>query len=61
MKVIDIIKQAEQTGKKRFSFELLPPLKGDGLDKINSAIVALLPYDPAFINVTSSREQVKYV
>ena len=61
MKVIDIIKEAENTGKKRFSFELLPPLKGDGLDKINNAIVALLPYDPAFINVTSSREQVKYV
>ena len=61
MKVIDIIKQAEQTGKKRFSFELLPPLKGDGLEKIFNAITTLLPYDPAFINVTCHREEVKYV
>ena len=61
MKVIDIIKEAEQSGNKRFSIELLPPLKGDGLDKIFSAITTLLPYEPAFINVTSSREQMKYV
>ena len=61
MKVIDIIKEAEEKGGKRFSIELLPPLKGDGLDKIFYAITTLLPYEPAFINVTSSREQMKYV
>ena len=61
MKVIDIIKKAEGKGGKRFSIELLPPLKGDGLDKIFHAITTLLPYEPAFINVTSSREQMKYV
>ena len=61
MKVIDIIKETERKGTKRFSFELLPPLKGDGLDKVFGAITTLLPYDPAFINVTSSREQIKYV
>ncbi|MBQ6760113.1 MAG: methylenetetrahydrofolate reductase [Prevotella sp.] len=61
MKVIDIIKEAEEKGGKRFSIELLPPLKGDGLDKIFHAITTLLPYEPAFINVTSSREQMKYV
>ena len=61
MKVIDIIKEAERKGGKRFSIELLPPLKGDGLDKIFHAITTLLPYEPAFINVTSSREQMKYV
>ena len=61
MKVIDIIKEAEEKGGKRFSIELLPPLKGDGLDKIFNAITTLLPYEPAFINVTSSREQMKYV
>ena len=61
MKIIDIIKEAEEKGKKRFSIELLPPLKGDGLDKIFHAITTLLPYEPAFINVTSSREQMKYV
>ena len=60
MKVIDIIKQAEEKGEKRFSFELLPPLKGDGLEKINDAIITLLAHDPAFINVTCHREEVKY-
>lgn len=61
MKVIDIIKNTEASGKARFSFELLPPLKGDGLEKIFGAIDRLMPYDPAFINVTCHREEVKYV
>lgn len=61
MKVIDIIRQAEASGKARFSFELLPPLKGDGLEKIFGAIDRLMPYNPAFINVTCHREEVKYV
>ena len=61
MKVIDIINQAKESGKKRFSFELLPPLKGDGLDAIYGAIDSLMPYGPAFINVTSHREEMKYI
>ena len=61
MKVIDIIRQAKESGTPRFSFELLPPLKGDGLDKVFHAIDTLLPYKPAFINVTSHREEIKYV
>ncbi len=60
MKVIEIIRQAEETGKHRFSFELLPPLKGDGLNKIYGAIDRLVPYNPAFINVTCHREEIKY-
>ena len=60
MKVIDIINQAKESGKTRFSFELLPPLKGDGLDKVFGAIDSLMPYDPAFINVTCHREEIKY-
>lgn len=60
MKIIDIINQAKESGKPRFSFELLPPLKGDGLDKIFGAIERLVPFNPAFINVTCHREEVKY-
>ena len=60
MKVIDIINQAKEAGKPRFSFELLPPLKGDGLEKTFGAIDRLVPYNPAFINVTCHREEVKY-
>lgn len=61
MKVIDIINQAKESGKKRFSFELLPPLKGDGLHNIFDAIDSLIPFEPAFINVTTHREEMKYV
>ena len=60
MKVIDIIREASETGARRFSFELLPPLKGDGLDKTFGAIDRLVPYHPAFINVTYHREETKY-
>ena len=60
MKVIDIITQAQEAGKPSLSFELLPPLKGDGLDKTYGAIDRLMPYNPAFINVTYHREEVKY-
>ena len=60
MKVIDIIKQAKESGKSRFSFELLPPLKGDGIEKIYGAIDSLMPYNPAFINITCHREEMKY-
>ena len=61
MKVIDIIKEARESGKPRFSFELLPPLKGDGLHGVFNAIDTLMPFNPAFINVTSHREEMKYV
>ena len=60
MKVIDIINKAQQEGTPRFSFELLPPLKGDGPGKVFSAIDNLAQYNPAFINVTCHREEVKY-
>lgn len=58
MKVTDIIKKAS---KPLFTFELLPPLKGHTLDAINDAIEELLPYDPAYINITSHQEEVIYV
>ena len=60
MKITEIIQKAKEEGKNRFSFELLPPLKGDGLDKTFAAIDSLMPYNPAFINVTCHREETKY-
>lgn len=61
MKVIDIIKNANLEGKCRFAFELLPPLKGDDINTIFSTIDALKQFDPAYINITYHREDVKYV
>lgn len=59
MLVTDIIAQAQREGRTRFAFELLPPLKGAGLNKIIEAIDPLMEFDPAYINITFHREGIK--
>ncbi len=59
MKVIDIINQAIVDNKTRFAFELLPPLKGAGLDGVYNAIDPLMEFNPAYINITFHRESIK--
>ena len=59
MNVVDIIHEAIASKRTRFAFELLPPLKGDGSQKIFAAIEPLMPYDPAYINITFHREGIK--
>lgn len=58
MKIIDHIKNAN--GKTLFSFELLPPIKGQSLQGIYNAIDPLMEFKPPFIDVTSSREDLVY-
>lgn len=53
MKIIDHIKERKST---LFSFEILPPLKGLGIQSIYNAINPLLEFNPAFIDVTYHRE-----
>ena len=60
MKIIDIINRAAADGKARFTFELLPPLKGEGTAGVFEAIDTLAPLDPAYINVTFHREDTRY-
>ncbi len=57
MKVTDCFKQADKT---LFTFELLPPLKGDNIESIYNIIEPLLEFNPAYINVTYHREEVVY-
>ena len=57
MRVIDIIKQADKT---LFSFELLPPLRGNNITSIYKVIDPLMEYKPSFINVTYHQEEVVY-
>ncbi len=59
MNVLDIIHNAQAQSRTRFSFELLPPLKGDGTCGVFGTIEALRDFDPAFINVTFHRESIK--
>lgn len=61
MKVIDIINDAIASNQSRFAFELLPPLKGETIGTIYDAIDPLMEFDPAYINVTYHREDVKYI
>ena len=54
MKITDIIKSSNKT---LFSFEILPPLKGKGMDAVSQFVDPLMEFKPAFINITSHREQ----
>lgn len=58
MKVTDHIKQAN--GKTLFTFELLPPLKGETIESIYQTADPLMEYNPAFIDVTYHREEIVY-
>ncbi len=55
MKVTDHI--AASAGKTLFSFEVLPPLKGNIIDSLFSTIERLMEFGPKFIDVTSHREE----
>lgn len=55
MKVTDHIQAAQ--GKTIFSFEVLPPLKGNTIDALFSTIERLMEFGPKFIDVTSHREE----
>ena len=57
MKVTDIIKAGKKTV---FSFELLPPLKGNDASKIYNTIENLLDFGPKYINITTHRDEMVY-
>lgn len=54
MKVIDHINQAKDT---LVSFEVLPPLKGKGIEALYRHLDPLMEFKPAFINVTYHRSE----
>lgn len=47
-------------GGRRFSFEVLPPLKGAGTDRLFSTIDKLCEYSPLFINITTHHSEYVY-
>ena len=57
MKVTDLIKSRKNTA---FSFEILPPLKGTGIEKVYDTIDALREFDPQYINITTHRSEYVY-
>lgn len=57
-KIVDHIKQAK--GKTLFSIEILPPMKGQGIQKLFNEVEPLMEFDPKFIDVTYHREEYIY-
>lgn len=54
MKVVDYIAESKST---LFSFEILPPLKGQSIESLFNAIDPLMEFKPSFIDVTYHREE----
>ncbi|MBP6287800.1 MAG: methylenetetrahydrofolate reductase [Ferruginibacter sp.] len=54
MKVTDHIKEAKDT---LISFEILPPLKGKGIQSLYQHLDPLMEFRPAYINVTYHRSE----
>lgn len=62
------LKSAMMTDKSRysnsqtatFSFEILPPLKGAGLDRLRQVVEKLREFNPAYINITTHSSEYVY-
>ena len=58
MKVTEHIKKAN--GKTLFSFEIIPPKKGNNIQDLYNNIDPLIEFNPPFIDVTYHREEYIY-
>jgi len=54
MTVTDLINKSNKTA---FSFEILPPLKGNSIDKVYNIIDKLIEFDPQYINITTHHSE----
>ena len=57
MRVIDHLTRND--GRTAFSFEILPPLKGNDISRVYGIIDRLREFDPKYINITSHRSTVE--
>ena len=57
MRVVDLIRNTESTA---FSFEVLPPLKGTGIEKLYTDVDRLREFCPQYINITTHRSEYVY-
>jgi methylenetetrahydrofolate reductase (NADPH) len=57
MKVPELLKNSHKTA---FSFEILPPLKGNSFFKVCSIIDKLKEFDPKYINITTHHSETIY-
>ncbi len=59
MKITEHIKKANE--KTLFSFEIIPPKKGNSIQELYNNIDPLMEFKPPFIDVTTSREEYVYI
>ena len=59
MNVTEILRE-NTSGGQRFSFEVLPPLKGNGTGALFNTIDKLKEYNPLFINITTHHSEYVY-
>ena len=57
---MDILDKINSNDKRRFSFEVLPPLKGNGTGSLFSTIEKLSEMDPSYINITTHHSEYVY-
>ncbi len=58
MTITDLISRNE--AKRSFSFEVLPPLKGNGTGQLFATIDKLKDFNPLFINITTHHSEFVY-
>ena len=57
MKVLELLKNINKTA---FSFEILPPLKGNSFQKVCDIIDKLKEFDPKYINITTHHSETVF-
>ncbi len=57
MGIAELLKDTDRTA---FSFEVLPPLKGTGIDKLYETVDKLREFNPRYINITTHRSEYIY-
>lgn len=57
MSVASFLTAAHDTA---FSFEILPPVRGKSIESVFGTIDRLMPFNPAYINITTHRTEVVY-
>lgn len=58
MTVIELLNKNKDD--RHFSFEVLPPLKGTGTDKLFATIEKMKEFNPLFINITTHHSEFVY-
>ena len=57
MSVAEFLSSSHSTA---FSIEVLPPVRGKSIEQVFKTIERLLPFNPAYINITTHRTEVVY-